>query len=102
MLQRQPDGVTKKVMSAMYILSPGTTMADVPDIAGELTVWHDHQNLCWDASGTRLAGIVIDGTCRPGGTFRGTSPMIHAWLEDTPCGPFSGIEGHGGGCEHTH
>ena len=29
--------------------------------------------------------------------------MMHVWLENTPCGPFAGIEGHGGaGCEHTH
>ncbi len=98
-LQRQADG-SKKVMSAMYILSSGTTMAEVPDVAGELTAWHDHQNLCWDPSGTRLAGIFVNGQCRPGGVRRGTSPMIHVWIEDTPCGPFSGIEGHGGNCEH--
>ena len=101
MLQRQPDG-TKTVESAMYILNPGRTLADAPDIAGTLTSWHDHQNLCWDDNG-HIAGILVNGVCRPGGTFRGTSPMLHVWVEDTPCGPFSGIEGHGGaGCEHTH
>lgn len=84
------------LVSAMYILEPGTTMADVPDVAGQLTVWHDHQNLCWDATGTRLAGISTDGvTCRPGGELRGTSPMLHVWLTDQDCGPFAGIEGHG-------
>lgn len=100
-LQRQADG-TKKVVSAMYILGPGKTMADAPDIAGELTPWHDHQNLCWDETGTRLAGVLVNGVCVPGGTFRGTSPMMHVWLEDTPCGPFAGIEGHGGACLHDH
>ena len=100
-LQRQPDG-SKKVASAMYILNPGRTLADAPDIAGTLTPWHDHQNLCWDDAG-HIAGIVVNGVCRPGGTFRGTSPMMHVWLENTPCGPFAGIEGHGGaGCDHTH
>ncbi len=100
-MQRLLDG-SKKVMSAMYILEPGKTMADVPEIAGELTVWHDHQNLCWDASG-RLAGILRDGVCVPGGTFRPTAPMLHVWVDDPPCGPFTGIEGHGGGsCEHAH
>jgi hypothetical protein len=100
-LQLQPDG-TKTVASAMYILNPGRTLADAPDIAGSLTTWHDHQNLCWDDNG-HLAGLLVNGVCRPGGTFRGTSPMLHVWVEDTPCGPFSGIEGHGGvGCEHTH
>jgi hypothetical protein len=100
-LQRQPDG-TKKVASAMYILNPGRTLADAPDIAGPLSSWHDHQNLCWNDAG-HIAGILVNGVCRPGGTFRGTSPMLHVWIESTPCGPFSGIEGHGGvGCEHTH
>ena len=100
-LQRQPDG-TKTVASAMYILNQGRTIADAPDIAGTLTSWHDHQNLCWDDNG-HIAGILVGGVCRPGGAFRGTSPMLHVWVEDTPCGPFSGIEGHGGaGCEHTH
>jgi hypothetical protein len=100
-VQVQADG-TKTVMSAMYILSPGSTMEDVPNVAGELSIWHDHQNLCWDPTGTRLAGILVNGECRPAGVLRATSPMLHVWLEDTPCGPFSGIEGHGGSCEHGH
>ena len=39
---------TKRLTTAMYLLDRGQTMADVPDIAGDLTMWHDHQNLCWD------------------------------------------------------
>lgn len=98
-----PDG-TKTLASAMYILPPGTTMADVPDVAGPMTEWHDHQNLCWDPSGTRLAGILVDGQCRPGGTFRPTPPMLHVWVTEHPCGPFAGIEGsaHTGACHSTH
>lgn len=98
-----PDG-TKTLASAMYILPPGTTMADVPDIAGPMTEWHDHQNLCWDASGVRLAGILVDGQCRPGGTFRPTPPMLHVWVTEHPCGPFAGIEGsaHTGACHSSH
>jgi len=100
-LQRQADG-SERVVTAMYILERGKTMADVPDIAGALTTWHDHQNLCWDGNG-KLAGIVVGGVCRPGGTFRATAPMMHVWLTDPPCGPFSGIEGHGAAdCVHTH
>lgn len=100
-MQVQPDGVTKQVVSAMFIAEPGTTLETVPDIGGELTVWHDHQNLCWN--GSKLAGVVVNGRCVPGGTFRPTPPMIHLWVDDPPCGPFSGIEGHGGAnCEHTH
>lgn len=91
-----------RVASAMYILETGKTMADAPDIAGGLTTWHDHQNLCWDPAGTRLAGILVNGRCFPGGTLRATPPMLHVWLQDHPCGPFSGIEGHGQGCAHGH
>jgi hypothetical protein len=100
--QRQLDG-SEKVVTAMYILNWGTTLADAPNIAGSLTPWHDHQNLCWDDSGVRLAGIVVNGQCRPGGTFRPTPPMMHVWLTDPPCGPFSGVEGHGTtDCSHEH
>jgi hypothetical protein len=92
-----PDG-TKDIVSAMYLMSPGSTMDDVPDIAGALTTWHDHQDLCWE--GIRVVGRVgADGSC-PRGEFRGTAPMLHVWLEPHPCGPFAGLEGHGGGCGH--
>jgi hypothetical protein len=85
------------LVTTMYVLEVGSTMADVPDVAGDLTVWHDHQNLCWDESGTRLAGVSIDSkTCVPGGTFRATPPMLHVWLTDNECGPFAGVEGHQG------
>ena len=99
-LERTPGGW--RVASAMYILEVGKTMADVPRVAGELTVWHDHQNLCWDRSGLRLAGLHVNGRCFPAGTLRPTPPMLHVWLADHPCGPFAGIEGHGGGCAHDH
>lgn len=99
-MQRQADG-SKTIASAMYILEPGSTMANVPDIAGGLTPWHDHQNLCWE--GNKLVGILVAGKCVPRGEFRATAPMIHVWMQETPCGPFTGIEGHGGGnCAHSH
>jgi hypothetical protein len=92
-----PDG-TKDIVSAMYLMGPGSTMDDVPDIAGPLTIWHDHQNLCWEAG--RVVGTLRpDGSC-PRGVFRATSPMLHVWLVPHPCGPFAGLEGHGGGCAH--
>lgn len=92
------SGATKTVESAMYILSTGSTMADVPEIGGELTTWHDHQNLCWE--GIRVVAVTdADGNC-PRGEFRATAPMLHVWLTDQPCGPFAGIEGHGS-C-HSH
>lgn len=99
----EPDG-TKRVASAMYILTPGQTMDDVPDIAGELTTWHDHQNLCWE--GIRVVGTTdATGRCERG-EFQPTPPMLHVWVpgQEPECGPFAGIEGsHGSGCaDHDH
>lgn len=94
-----PDG-TRTLASGMYILGFGKTMADVPDVAGELTTWHDHQNLCWE--GVRVVGTTdATGSC-PRGVFRSTPPMLHVWVVDNPCGPFAGLEGHGDGCAHSH
>ena len=99
--QLQADG-TKKIASAMYILEPGATLATAPEIAGGLTPWHHHDNLCWE--GGKVVGLYVAGRCVPYGEYRGTTaPMIHVWVEDTPCGPFTGIEGHGGSnCTHSH
>jgi hypothetical protein len=96
------DATGQRLVSGMYILGQGKTMADVPDVAGDLTAWHDHQDLCWDASGVRLAGVLLSGRCFPGGTLRATPPMLHVWLTDNECGPFAGIEGHGAVCSAHH
>jgi hypothetical protein len=97
-LQRNPDG-TWVLGSGMYILEPNKTMADVPEIAGSLTSWHDHQNLCWE--GTRVVGLLVGGSCTRG-TFRPTPPMLHVWATPQVCGPFTGIEGFGGSCDSHH
>lgn len=100
-LKVNPDG-TKQVASAMYLLPFGMTMADAPDVAGDLTMWHDHQNLCWD--GIRVVGTTdATGSCISG-EFRPTQPMMHVWVIPHECGPFAGIEGsHGSGCgDHGH
>ena len=90
-----------QVVSGMYILNPGKTMANVPTLAGALTTWHDHQNLCFE--GTQLVGIAVNGQCARG-RLTPTPPMLHVWLVPHPCGPFAGIESHGGsGCgTHEH
>jgi hypothetical protein len=93
---------TKAVEAAMYILSLGKTMSDVPDIAGSLTTWHDHTNLCFDGSPPRLVGVTVNGVCQQGINIR-TPPMMHVWLVDTPCGPFAGVDEHGLQCDaHEH
>lgn len=100
------DGDTKQLVTGMYILTSGKTMADVPDVGGPLTVWHDHQNLCWDASG-HVVGVKVGDVCTRG-TFHATAPMLHVWVVPNECGPFSGVEGtvvaaaHGTSCAHTH
>ncbi len=67
--QLQADG-TKKIASAMYILEPGATMATAPEIAGGLTPWHNHDNLCWE--GGKVVGLYVAGKCVPRGEYRGT------------------------------
>lgn len=100
-LKVNPDG-TKQVASAMYLLPFGATMADAPDVAGELTPWHDHQDLCWDGA-TVVGRTDAAGNCARG-EFRATQPMMHVWMIEHECGPFAGIEGsHGSGCaDHGH
>src|SRR5439155_574913 len=36
----------KRLVAAMYMATPGTTLSSVPDIGGPLTQWHIHNNLC--------------------------------------------------------
>jgi hypothetical protein len=87
----QPDG-SRRFTTVMYILAAGTTMDDVPDIAGNLTVWHTHGNLCFEPGTVRLAGVLVGGQCRPGGVNRPTSPMLHVWVVPNDCGPFAGTD----------
>jgi hypothetical protein len=100
LVYRNDGGGQKTLVSAMFILPFGRTMASVPEIAGHLTTWHDHQNLCWN--GTRVVGTLQNGVCTSG-VFRATPPMLHVWLVPHACGPFAGVESHGAGsCAHAH
>jgi hypothetical protein len=89
---------TGRLQTVMYILEPGKTMADVPDIAGNLTVWHGHDELCWKSDDPSspdyllLSGVAIGGRCIGGGTLRVEPPMLHVWIVDNPCGPFAGTD----------
>jgi hypothetical protein len=86
-----PDG-GRELISAMYVLPPGSTIDDAPDVAGNLTVWHGHDNLCWDPAGMRIAGVVVNGRCRPGGVQGQGMPMLHVWVVPNDCGPFAGTD----------
>jgi hypothetical protein len=94
-------GEGRELVSAMYILPPGTTMDDVPDLGDDRAVWHLHDDLCWSADG-RIAGMLVGGSCQPGGVHAVTPPMLHVWLVDHPCGPFAGLGDHGESCDASH
>jgi hypothetical protein len=104
-LRVEPDG-SKTVVSAMYLLDVGKSMDDVPDIAGELTTWHTHTDLCFGDG--RVTRIPDSGVCPSDTPIHFVPPpMLHVWMVPFECGPFGGIEtgGHGAGChgdDHAH
>jgi hypothetical protein len=100
----------KRLAAAMFMLNPGDTLADVPELGGRLTQWHVHDNLCF--SGPKVAGLTnADGSCPDGLTKGAATPMIHVWIEPNACGPFAALDGVAGGtipegearlCVHVH
>jgi hypothetical protein len=105
----------KTLAAAMFMLRRGDTLDDVPDIGGPLTQFHVHQDLCY--AGQPNQWVVADVAmppqeCRPGTTRLGEPiPMIHVWIQPHECGPFSALDGIGGGqvapgetqsCNHAH
>jgi hypothetical protein len=97
-MKMNADGTTR-VVAAMYILTTGDTMADAPPLAGELTTWHDHDNLCF--VGGAFAGLAVGGVC-PVGVLGDTPPMLHVWVEANPCGPFAEVDENGQDCGAPH
>lgn len=98
-LERDSDG-SWRLGSAMYVLNAGKTLADVPEIAGALTTFHVHTNLCW--VGNQLVGTTQGGACTRG-ELRVTPPMLHVWMTDRACGPFAETEERSSGsCTSTH
>lgn len=100
----------KKLVAAMYMLNPGDTLDDVPELGGALTQWHVHDNLCF--TGARVSGLTdANGECAPPSVKGPETPMIHVWITPHPCGPFAALEGIAGGtvpegeeplCDHAH
>jgi hypothetical protein len=94
------SGGTKTLEAAMYMLRPGSTLDDVPDIGGPLTQWHIHDNLCFtpDQQAPRVAGLTdANGNCRSPLVKLAPVPMIHVWIVPQVCGPFAALEGIGAG-----
>jgi hypothetical protein len=108
------DGAKRTLVSAMYMLKPGSTLDTVPDIGGPLTQWHIHDNLCFtnDKVAPHVAGLTdANGNCRPPLVKLQSVPMIHVWIIPHPCGPFAALNGVGAGsikpgevrsCDHAH
>lgn len=100
----------KKLVSAMFMMDPGDTLDDVPELGGRLTQWHVHDNLCFTDG--KVAGIINPGgKCPPPSTLGAAVPMIHVWIEPHRCGPFSALDGIAAGsvkkgevtlCDHQH
>jgi len=85
-----PDG-GRQFTTVMYLLPVGSTTDDIPDVAGNLTVWHGHDDLCIRDGSVALAGATTNGEC-PQGSTAGTPPMLHVWVEPNECGPFAGTD----------
>ena len=104
-------GGGRKLVAAMYMLKPGTSLSDVPDIGGKLIQWHIHDNLCFTPSGVVRGITNAAGACPAGLVKPLPAPMVHVWITKNPCGPFAALEGIGGGriadgqtrlCDHQH
>jgi hypothetical protein len=104
-------GGGRRLVAAMYMLAPGTTLSSVPDIGGALVQWHIHDNLCFTPAGF-VRGITDEvGKCPTGLVKPLPAPMVHVWITKNPCGPFAALDGIGGGqiapgqtrlCDHLH
>jgi hypothetical protein len=110
----QWNGSQKKLVSAMFMLEPGSNLDTVPDLGGPLTQWHIHDDLCFtdDPVQPRVAAITsVGGSCQAPLKKFTPVPMIHVWIVPHPCGPFASLEGVGAGqikegearlCDHHH
>ncbi|MDZ4828056.1 MAG: hypothetical protein SGJ13_16570 [Actinomycetota bacterium] len=89
----------KELAAAMFMLEPGATLDNAPNVGGNLMQWHIHNNLCFTAPpDSRIAGLTNpDGTCNAPLVTGIQLPMVHVWIKSHPCGPFSALEGVGGG-----
>jgi hypothetical protein len=94
------DKGERTLEAAMFMMPSGTTLDDVPELGGELTQWHIHDDLCFsdDPTAPRVAGVTeIGGECPAPLVKFEPVPMIHVWIVPHECGPFSALEGIAGG-----
>ena len=87
----------RTLAAAMFMLEPGKTLDEVPNVGGALMQWHIHDNLCFNPQGV-VAGLrAPNGACPDGLVRGGETPMIHVWIRSNECGPFAALQGIGGG-----
>jgi hypothetical protein len=84
-----PLGRPTRVVAAMYMLDSPTS--PIPEVAGPLTPWHNHKDLCWDSTGFYVVGAFRLGRCIPYGILQERPPMLHVWVVENPCGPFAEV-----------
>jgi hypothetical protein len=101
----------RRLVAAMYMLPPGTSLDEVPDLGGGLVQWHTHEDLCFSPEGLVQGITDAAGSCPAGLVPAVDSPMVHVWIEPHRCGPFAALEGLAGGripdgetrlCDHGH
>jgi hypothetical protein len=91
------SGAQRILVSGMYILPLGDSLADVPSAWDTpQSPWHIHTNLCWSLAGGafRVVGTTDPNnpSCPPGSIYFITPPMLHVWINEQPCGWFSDLE----------
>jgi hypothetical protein len=94
------SGGQRTLEAAMYLLEPGATLDNAPDLGGPLVQYHIHNDLCWYGEENNWQVALADplpAPCPPGYHRRAVVPMVHVWIVGNPCGPFAALEGVGGG-----
>jgi hypothetical protein len=114
LVYRAGPGRARTLEAAMYVLEPGVTLDNVPDVGGPLVQFHVHNDLCWRGSGDTykvIPAAEVPAPCPAGFERKLLEPMMHVWIVAHPCGPFAALEGISGGqvregeavaCDHAH
>ena len=95
----------RTLAAAMYMAPGGTPDDEIPDVGGPITQWHIHNNLCYSpaemvdgAPQRNVIGLTnAEGRCDRGEYLSPHAPMLHVWVVEHECGPFSALEGVGAG-----
>ncbi len=91
------DGGEKTLVAAMFMLSQGEGIEDVPDLGGSLLPWYVHSDLCFTITESQWAigGIVGPEQPCPVRSLKMQIPLVHVWIAPQPCGSFAPSNGLG-------